>query len=221
MTTLASVFEISSPPSPMPFAADEPRSVGHWQLQAVLWRGRWTTVYRATPGELDRDCPGDYAVKIARVSGDELASRILKTEATVGSSVFHPHLVPVLAWQTDLPRPYLVLPFLPGSSLRRQLESGCGLRPRLVIWWLRQTAEAVTALHEAGWLHGDIKPENVMVSPSGHATLIDLGFVRPFDSAEGRKELMGTPAYAAPERLSRQPRVLPQSDVYSLGVMAY
>ncbi len=221
MTTLAQPFSLLAPPPPIPLGPRQPGTVGPWRLQGVIGRGRRTTVYRAAPLELPLDREGDYAVKLANPNVGSPVRAMLETEAAVGSVISHPHVVPVLAWQTDGPTPYLVMPFLSGITLRRQLEASVTLPLRMAIWWMRQTAEALLALHDAGWIHGDVKPENVMLNQAGHATLIDLGFVRPIDAPTGTAALMGTPAYAAPERLQKAPLCLPASDVYSLGTMAY
>ena len=219
MSTIA--FSVVSPEPCNPVIATDSKILGHWRLQEALGRGRWTTVYRAAPVELPSDQPGDYAIKVASGRDDRRARWLLQAEAAAGSLVSHPHVVPVLAWQHEGPRPYLVMPYLPGVTLRRQLEAGGPIPARFTAWWVRQVAEGVAALHAAGWLHGDIKPDNVIINTAGHATVIDLGFVQPIDGASGAGGLMGTPAYAAPERLAKHPTCSPASDVYSLGCMAY
>ncbi len=213
-------FSVVAPEPGTPVISSGSTTLGHWRLQEVLGRGRWTTVYRAAPVELPFDQPGDYAIKVASGQDDRRARWLLQVEAAAGSRVSHRHVVPVLAWQHEGARPYLVMPYLPGVTLRRQIDTGGPIPPRFVAWWIRQVAEGVAALHAAGWLHGDIKPENVMINAAGHATVIDLGFVQPIDVARGSGGLMGTPAYAAPERLGKHPTCSPASDVYSLGRMA-
>lgn len=89
------------------------------------------------------------------------------------------------------------------------------------LWIARQAAEGLAALHEAGWLHGDLKPEHVLVSDEGHATLIDFGFARPLGAASATHAVRGTPRYLAPECLVSTLRVDQRSDLYSLGAMLF
>jgi serine/threonine-protein kinase len=79
------------------------------------------------------------------------------------------------------------------------------------------------ALGSAGWIHGDIKPSNIFVSPQGHVTLLDLGFSRRDDEADAANDrcLMGTGYYIAPECLATAPHCDVRSDIYSLGVVLY
>ncbi|MDZ7617260.1 MAG: serine/threonine-protein kinase, partial [Patescibacteria group bacterium] len=77
--------------------------------------------------------------------------------------------------------------------------------------------------HEQGWMHGDVKPANIMISPAGHATLLDLGFAkrRSEDASAAARAVMGTCNYLAPEVLSSRIRADIRSDLYSLGVILF
>ena len=156
---------------------------------------------------------------------------MLRREVQMGTQISHPHLVPVLDWRLS-GEPFLVMPRIEGGSVRtllelRRREFGClvGAAKFLPqsVWIVRQVASAIAALHSVGWLHGDVKPENVLVSPQGHATLIDLGLARKLDSHEcqGGEVLTGTLAYVAPESFLPAATLSGGSDVYSLGVMLY
>jgi serine/threonine protein kinase len=90
----------------------------------------------------------------------------------------------------------------------------------VALWLIRQTAQALSVLHESGWIHGDVKPENVMVGPRGHATLVDLGFATRIHSVRNRL-FRGTPDYASPELMSGQHAALPAMDIFSLGRMLW
>ena len=151
------------------------------------------------------------------------AIRLLQREAYVGQSMAHPHLVPVLSAAVVDPPRLLVMPWLEGASLQARLAAGETFDVPRTLWIARQIAEALAALHEAGWMHGDVTPGNIHVSPSGHATLIDLSFARPgadFGSVVDRP-IMGTCNYLAPEYLTSALRPDIRSDIYSLGVVLF
>ncbi len=154
---------------------------------------------------------------------DSRGLAILAREAQVGRLVAHPHLVPILAADLSTPPYWVAMPFLEGMSLAEQLHAGQPLDLPVAIWIARQVTEALAALHLAGWMHGDVKPSNVMVSSSGHATLVDLGFARRTSerSAIADRPILGTLHYIAPEVLYSAYGGDIRSDVYSLGVMLF
>ena len=90
----------------------------------------------------------------------------------------------------------------------------------VALWLVRQIAQALDALHQGGWIHGDVKPENVMVGASGHVTLVDLGFATRVHTV-AKHHYRGTPAYSAPEALSGEMAAIPAMDVFSLGRMLW
>ncbi len=90
----------------------------------------------------------------------------------------------------------------------------------VALWLVRQVAQALSAVHAAGWIHGDVKPENVIVGSGGHVTLIDLGFAAQIHTVNG-SQFRGTPDYAAPELLSGNMAALPAADMFSLGRMLW
>ena len=148
---------------------------------------------------------------------------LLQREAYVGQSVSHPHLVPVLSASVRESPRLLVMPWLDGASLGSRLSAGEAFDVPRTLWIARQAAEAMDALHQAGWMHGDVTPGNIHVSPAGHVTLIDLKFARrreELGSAVDRP-IMGTCHYLAPEYLVSALRPDVRSDIYSLGVVLF
>lgn len=198
--------------------------VGSWRIGRLLGRGPATEVRAAQPADCSPDWPCDYVVKLARPKGDEsLALQLLRREALAASQVEHPHLVSLLAAQIHTQPYHLVMPYLPGASLGQVLASGWRMSLPQALWAVRQVAEALAALHTRGWLHGDVKPDNIVVSPQGHATLIDLGFAARLETlvAGPPDSFRGSPRYAAPERWSERHRVTAASDLYSLGATLF
>lgn len=86
----------------------------------------------------------------------------------------------------------------------------------VALWMVRQIAQAVTALHAGGWVHGDIKPANVVVGQAGHATLVDLSFATKMHTPFG-PVFRGTPDYASPELIAGDVAALPAMDVFAMG----
>jgi serine/threonine protein kinase len=113
---------------------------------------------------------------------------------------------------------------LPGESLRDRLRRDYRLDVTEALAVARQTAEALTALHRAGFLHGDVKPDNVRLSGAGSAVLIDLGFAhRQGENADFLRDgyVLGTADYLAPELCDAEPSEEYRSDVFSLGATLF
>ncbi len=180
--------------------------VRQWELVKFAAKGSLARIYRAKPVGSPADRPATYAVKMLRPcwENDPAAVRLLQREALVGQSVSHPHLVPVLAASVLEPPRLLVLPWLVGASVQADWPpANASTFPR-ALWIARQAAEALDALHAAGWMHGDVTPGNIHVSPAGHVTLIDLSFARRRDEIGSAvdRPIMGTCGYIAPEHLT-------------------
>lgn len=201
------------------------RVLGDWQLCGLLAASERTEVFAARPANLSSDEPCGYAVKVLRerFREDATSAEMFACEVAVGGKVCHPHLVPVLDAGTKASPHYLVMPLLAGRSLREELQATRQLEPVRAIWFARQLAEALAALHAEGWSHGDVKAENIHVSNDGHLTLLDLGFVRPLNKrlALRHTHLAGTLETMAPEVITSPLRVSAGSDVYSLGIVLY
>ena len=161
------------------------RCLGRWQLCRLAGCGAFTDVYEAKPLGCRPDWPADYAIKLLRKKhdADPHAIELLRREADVASEVSHRHLVTILEAHLTSDDKYLVMPRLDGVSLGQVIERAGYLSVRQSLWVVRQVSEALDALHQKGWLHGDVKPENIMFSAQGHATLIDLGFALRFAEA--------------------------------------
>lgn len=187
--------------------------------------GAMYEVFAARAAGSSFDQPPSYAIKMLRDEWqqDERGLALLKRELLVSRRVSNPRLTPVLAAEFESPPFYLVMPLLEGCSLAEQLSGARKLDLPLLFWIARQTAEAMVALETAGWMHGDIKPSNVLVAPNGHVTLIDLGFATPTSQQAlvVDRPLLGTLSYMAPELLYSSSGGSVRSDVYSLGVMLF
>jgi serine/threonine-protein kinase len=202
-----------------------PNRLGNWEVVRAIGEGLLATIYQARPVDGCADQPAGYALKVLRGEwqDDSRGLAILAREVLVARHVTHPHLVPILAAALDEPPYYVAMPFLEGQSLAEHLRGDRLLDLPEAFWIARQIAEAIEALHLAGWVHGDVKPSNIVVSASGHATLVDLGFARRSSERNSiaDRPILGTLRYIAPEMLFSAQGGDIRSDIYSLGVTLF
>lgn len=150
-------------------------------------------------------------------------------EVRIGTTLTHPNLVKVVDWGTmpQVGRPFIVMEKLEGRLLQVALEEQQGrpMPPRQVVACMVELLDCIGLVHQHHIIHRDLKPENVMVLNNGHLKVLDFGIARqPADGAgpalTRAGTAMGTPRYMSPEHLNAK-TMTPQSDLYSLGVMAY
>jgi serine/threonine protein kinase len=193
-----------------------------YELLAPLGGGPMTCVYSSRESSADTLC----AVKLPRPTWADQATavKLLQREARAGLTVRHPNLVPLRYAHVTTPPYFLVMDLLAGETLRRRLRRDYRLEVPTAVWIARQTADALSALHRAGFLHGDVKPDNIRLVDDGTARLIDLGFAhRLGENAAFLREgyVLGTANYLAPELCAFKSEANYSSDVFSLGVTLY
>lgn len=199
--------------------------MGPWLLVQQLAEGPLTRVYLARHSEGPEAKPA-YAVKALRREWwqDGCAIGSMRREAWVGRQASHANLISVLDAGVSQPPFYVVTPRLVGDTVAKLL--GAGTRPSLpqALWIARQVCEALAALDEqAGVIHADVKPSNILVAPDGHATLIDLGFCQTTHEARSwaSRPVVGSLQYIAPEMVTSACAADTRSDLYSLGATLY
>ena len=184
-------------------------------------------VWRATDTTLGRT----VAVKLLKPEyADDPSFRTrFTTEARHAAALHHPGVAAVYDFgESTRPdgsgsaRPYLVMELVDGQPLSALLRPGQPLDPAATRDLLAQAADAIGAAHAAGIVHRDVKPANLLVTPSRRVKITDFGIAR---AAEGiglteTGQVMGTPQYLSPEQAEGRPAT-PASDVYSLGVVAF
>lgn len=204
-----------------PAAAPRPSILGIWRLGEVIHAGRFAELSLAQPADTEGSPRWDYVLKrsLGLESDSESLRQIMQFMAAA-SSVSHPNLVPVLDASASGVFPYIVMPRLEGATLQAHLESEQCLPLPVALWLIRQVAQSLSAVHAAGWIHGDVKPENVIVGSGGHVTVIDLGFATQIHTV-CESQFRGTPNYAAPELMHGKMAALPSADMFSLGRMLW
>ncbi len=199
--------------------------LGGWELLERVAEGAYSNVYRARPADRCSPLPGSYAVKVLREPWCDRRETVelFRQEASVARQISHPHLISILAANTSEKPYFVVSPWLSGQTLSKVLDAGSLLDLPAALWIARQVAEALHAMETAGWRHGDVKPENMIVSPEGHVTLIDLGFAQRLGEGGSvvDRPVMGTYRYIAPELITSRLAADIRSDVYSLGVVLF
>ena len=209
-----------SPSDGNPLIAGQTLDFG-WELNSNSCQGTFFTVTQARP----RGQNGEfwYAVKHLKPEWrhSSVGRAVMNRETELGRLISHPHLVPTLDANTDGDEPFLIQPWLQGKTLQEFLSLERSAKPVEAIWIARQIAEALAALEECGYCHSDVKPGNIIVSPNGHATLIDLGLSRRTDepSLPIDRAVCGTPGYMAPELTDASHSVDVRADLYSLGLV--
>src|SRR5436190_15369752 len=199
-----------------------PPQIPGYSLLQRLGGGPMTAVYQARDLESGAFC----AIKLVRPDWDDpdTAVKLLQREARAGLNVRHPHLVRITHAHVLQPPHFLVMDLLAGESLRRRLQREYSLPVADALWIVRQAAEALATLHQAGFLHGDIKPDNLRLIGDGTAVLTDLGFAhRVGENAAFLRAgyVLGTANYLAPELCDELPAEELTSDLFSLGVMLF
>ncbi|MFK0120611.1 serine/threonine-protein kinase [Streptomyces sp. NPDC090994] len=197
---------------------------GRYRLLSPLGEGGMGTVWRARDEVLRRE----VAVKEVRApaglpAGDvERMYTRLEREAWAAARVSHPDVVTVYDVATDDGRPWIVMELVRGLSLADLLEAEGPLTPRRAAGVGAEVLAALRAAHEAGVLHRDVKPGNVLLANDGRVVLTDFGIavVEGTPALTMTGEVVGSPEFLAPERaLGRTPG--PESDLWSLGVLLY
>ncbi|MBN2056818.1 sigma 54-interacting transcriptional regulator [bacterium] len=157
------------------------------------------------------------AMKVILLKGmeDEL---FLRRELAVLSSLRHPHIVALEEWSTTAEKAFLFMEYATGRPLRKVKPEHLG---RLAV----QIFMALDYLHARGIVHGDIKPQNILVTPQGTPKLLDFGLARLIRPQAGETDqggrFFGTIAYASPEQCRGQWRIDGRTDLYGMGVLLY
>jgi serine/threonine protein kinase/beta-lactam-binding protein with PASTA domain len=194
---------------------------GRYQVTARLARGGMATVYQAVDNRLTRV----VAVKVMHIGlGDDAEfARKFDREARAAARLSHPNVVSVFDQGHDNGRPYIVMEFVQGRTLRDLITREAPLDPLRALEIIEPVLSALSAAHDAGLVHRDVKPENVLISQRGQIKVADFGLAKAISaqtSTATQGLLIGTVSYLPPE-LVVSGRSDARSDVYSTGVVLF
>ncbi|MEU6659193.1 serine/threonine-protein kinase [Streptomyces sp. NPDC046821] len=205
-------------------AGEERLIAGRYRLLSPLGEGGMGTVWRARDEVLGREVAVKEVRAPAGLPADEVERMYarLEREAWAAARIAHRNVVTVYDVATQDGRPWVVMELVRGLSLSDLLEGEGPLPPRRAARIGAEVVSALRAAHEAGVLHRDVKPGNVLIANDGRVVLTDFGIARVEGSSALTMtgEVIGSPEFLAPElALGRTP--VPESDLWSLGVLLY
>ncbi|HRL10354.1 MAG TPA: protein kinase [Aggregatilineales bacterium] len=202
--------------------------IGRYIIKERLGRGGMAEVYRAYDANLDRD----VAIKVmyAYLSDDQTFKERFEREAKFVAGFNHPNIVRIYDFDSiqiaDDTIYYMVMPYLPGKTLRDLLKEYAEIGRRLTFQQVfeiaRDVGGALGYAHDRGMIHRDVKPANVMFDENGRVVLMDFGIARLVEGSNLTQDglTVGTPAYMSPEQAAGEP-VDARSDLYAFGVILY
>ncbi len=193
---------------------------GRYRLDSFLASGGMGDVWRATDEVLDRS----VAVKIMRpeASADPVFQQRFREEAMLTAGLSHHNIATLFDYGEHEEISYLVMELVEGPSLSQAIKDSGAFEVDRVRSVVGQMALALHAAHEAGVVHRDVKPANVLITEDGVVKLTDFGIARAANASQLTRtgETLGTPNYLSPEQAQGR-SATPASDLYSLGVIAH
>ena len=200
-------------------------AVGPYRIERLLGRGGMGEVWLATHATLDRR----VALKLLPpelAANPGFRTRFL-AESRLAASLDHPHIVPIYEAGEADDRLFIAMRFVEGSHLGSLIERSGRLPPARAVELLRGIADALDAAHDRGLVHRDVKPGNILVTPTArsgeHAYLADFGLTKQLGSSADftrSGQVLGSLGYIAPEQIEGRP-IDGRSDVYSLACVLY
>ncbi|MFJ4867721.1 Stk1 family PASTA domain-containing Ser/Thr kinase [Streptomyces sp. NPDC088757] len=192
---------------------------GRYRVDARIAVGGMATVYRAVDTRLDRV----LALKVMhpQLAADAVFVERFIREAKSVARLAHPNVVGVFDQGAEGAYVYLAMEYVPGCTLRDVLRERGALAPRAALDILEPVLAALGAAHRAGFVHRDMKPENVLIGDDGRVKVADFGLVRAVGSATATTgSVLGTVSYLAPEQIEHGTADT-RADVYACGVVLY
>jgi serine/threonine-protein kinase len=205
--------------------ADEEFVIDSYQLVNCVATGNYTQVWEA----MAKGSSNRVALKLMlkEAFGDQEHRAIFKNETKIAKSLDHPNIVRCQEVVINKKHAYMVMDYFPAPNLKAQLGTNLADIQSRMRRMMEEICLAVGYMHDHGWLHRDIKPDNVLLNRSSEMRLIDFsltmryarGIAKAIVSGK-QKIVQGTRTYIAPETIMKQP-LSPQTDIYSLGILFF
>jgi serine/threonine protein kinase len=193
---------------------------GRYEIRSLLGQGGMADVYSAHDTVLGRT----VAVKVLRgsLTSEGRALARFREEAEAAAALSHPNIVSLFDIGTDEGVPFIVMELVPGETLSEVIWREAPLPPERAAEIAEAVADALAFAHAGGFVHRDVKPGNIMLTPWGHVKVLDFGITRALSRARltTSMELRGTAEYLSPEQ-ARGGDVDGRSDIYSLGAVMF
>lgn len=192
---------------------------GQYEIDALIAVGGMGKVYRATAAD-----GTPVALKLVKddLARDETFRRRFRREARIAQTVRHSHVVPVHDTGEHDGLPYLAAQFIEGQALHQKLELEHRLDLPTAARICLQVADGLQALWDAGMVHRDVKPENILLDRAGNAYITDFGLAKDSQASALTRpgQVLGSMDYMAPEQIRGEP-VTGAADTYSLGCVMF
>lgn len=194
--------------------------IGPYQVQGELGRGAMGVVYKVRDSRSGKV----GALKWLLENNDRLIKRFEQEGSILKFLAVHPHIINIWDLGQHSGRPYFVMELIEGSATLEDVMQKGSLNQDEILGCLIQIARALHFCHEAGVLHRDVKPSNILLDTNNKAYLSDFGVAKnkQGESLTLSGELVGTPSYMAPEQIDNDPTAMDRRvDVYALGAILY
>jgi serine/threonine protein kinase len=193
-----------------------------YRLETMLGQGGMARVYRGIDTKLQRY----VAIKVieSQFRSDEEYTRRFEREAQAIARLHHPNIVTLYRYGNVDGLLYMAMQYIKGTDLSELLAQYKAdnefMAPEEVLRIIRDVGRGLDYVHQQGTIHRDIKPSNIMLTEDGTAVIADFGLALMSDVGT-RGEILGTPRYLSPEQAVSSSKVVPQSDIYALGIILY
>ncbi|MFQ5695159.1 MAG: protein kinase, partial [Terriglobia bacterium] len=208
------VYEI-----PVPVGLGSPELHNRYDILAEIGRGGMGVVYKV----LERETGEVMALKVLKpeIAADAAVVERFKNEVRLAHRITHKNVCRLHEFNRAADTAYISMEFVEGESLRQVLMRFRSLSVGSALRFVEQMCAGLSEAHAQGIVHRDLKPENVMVDAAGNVKLMDFGIAHPAHKISSHTDnLVGTPAYMAPEQAEGQP-VDQRADIYALGLILY
>ncbi|MBA4192697.1 MAG: serine/threonine protein kinase [Planctomycetaceae bacterium] len=201
----------------------EPAVIPGYEVLGELGRGGMGVVYRARQVGANREVALKVVLTGSHASPTEVAR--FRTEAEAVARLQHPHVVAVFEVGEHDGRPFYSMELCPGDTLAKAVSDG-PFDPRVAANTVLKVARGVAAAHDAGVIHRDLKPGNVLLTADGEPKVADFGLAKRLDAGSDAGltrtgVIVGTPSYMPPEQAAGVREIGPAADIYSLGAVLY